>query len=282
MNMLSKNQYLTTFLIKKSKGYRLKSKKQKSNLLDEYCRNTSQNRKYVIRKISSGKYFPDRTAFKRKKGKYYDSYVVVALIRCWKIFDYACGQRLAPLLKSEVDRLRKLDELKCSDEAALKLKKISFRTIDEKLKKQKEAERLKRKYHKKIHPLLYQKIPVKIASEQDRNKFGNLQIDLVEHCGQSPAGEYICTLSNTDIATGWWEGEAVAGRGQRAVFEGLKEQRQRFPFAWQEIHSDNGAEFINNHLWRYTQRENLGFSRSRPYKKNRSKKIEKKLKNKNF
>ena len=171
-------------------------------------------------------------------------------------------------LSEEVKRLRELGELICSDEVADKLKIISSRTIDEKLRHQKEVEGLKRKYHHNKHPLLYQKIPVKLSHEYDRTQLGNVQIDLVEHCGQSVRGEYIHTLSSTDVSTGWWEGEAVMGRSQEAVFNGLKRVRNRFPFSLKEIHSDNGTEFINWHLFRYTAKENLGFSRSRPNKKN--------------
>ena len=190
------------------------------------------------------------------------------MVRLWKIFDYPCGQRLKSSLETEVDRLREQGELICSDEVAEKLKRISFRTIDEKLKHQKEVEFLKRKYHKKIHPLLYQKIPVKLSDEWDRSQLGNIQTDLIEHCGQSARGEYINTVSNTDIATGWWEGEAITGRGQIPTQQGLDKARKRFPFDWQEIHSDNGTEYINAHLFRYTEKEGLAFSRSRPNKKN--------------
>jgi len=134
--------------------------------------------------------------------------------------------------------------LNCSDEVAEKLKQISFRTIDEKLKHQKEIERIRKKYQKKVHPLLYQKIPVKLSDEWDKSQLGNIQTDLVEHCGQSARGEYINTISNTDIATGWWEGEAIMGRGQIPTQEGLERARKRFPFQWKEIHSDNGREYI--------------------------------------
>lgn len=238
-------------------------------MLDEYCRTTLQNRKYVIRKIRTGKYIKDKTrTVKRKKENYYDGCLKAALIKCWKIFDHPCGQRLEPLLKTEVEGLRKFGELKCSNEEVQKLKEISSSSIDRKLKHQKEVEHLKRKYHHKIHPLLYQKIPVKISDEQDRTEIGNIQTDLVEHCGQSAQGEYLNTLSSTDISTGWWEGEAIMGKPQERTFEGLKTQRERFPFSWREIHSDNGTEFINWHFYRYTQKEHLDFSRSRPNKKN--------------
>jgi transposase InsO family protein len=58
------------------------------------------------------------------------------------------------------------------------------------------------------------------------------------------------------------------GRAQIPTQEGLDKARKRFPFEWKEIHSDNGTEYINAHLFRYTQQEGLGFSRSRPNKKN--------------
>jgi hypothetical protein len=71
-------------------------------------------------------------------------------------------------------KLRQLGELRCSNEIAEKLGTISARTIDEKLRHQKEVEGLRRKYHRKKHPLLYQKIPIKLSGEQDngdREKF---------------------------------------------------------------------------------------------------------------
>ncbi len=48
------------------------------------------------------------------------------------------------------------------------------------------------------------------------------QTDLIEHCGQSARGEYINTVSNTDIATGWWGGEGILGRSQIPTQEELE------------------------------------------------------------
>ena len=263
--MYSRNQYLKEL---RNDYLKTKSKKKRGELLDEAKRRTKLNRKYLMDKLKPLSNL-DKDNFQRKKRKqYYDNYVKSALVKVWRIFDYPCGQRLKPLLETETDRLRILVELYCSDKTTAKLKKIGSATIDRKLKHQREIERIKRKYHHKIHPLLYQKIPVKVFEEQDRKVLGNIQIDLVEHCGQSAAGEFICTLSNTDIYSGWWEGEAVMGKGQERTFSGLKQCRHRFPFSWKEIHSDNGTEFINWHLLKYTHKERLEFSRSRPYKKN--------------
>ncbi len=210
MDMCSRNQYLQEL---RDEYLKIKSKKERGLLLDEAEKRTELERKYLVKKLKPLSNLDKSKQDRKKRKVIYDGYVKLSLIKCWEIFDYPCGQRLKPLIEIETDRLRRLKELKCSDTAAERLKTISSSTIDRKLKHQRELERVKRKYCKKRNPLLYQKIPVKLSDEWDRNQLGNVQIDLVEHCGQSARGEYICTLSNTDIATQWWEGEAIMGRG---------------------------------------------------------------------
>jgi hypothetical protein len=101
-------------------------------------------------------------------------------------------------------------------------------------------------------------------------------MDLVVHCGSSTLGEYITTLSATEISSGWWEGEAIMGKSQAATFGAVKKARQRSPFGWKGVDSDNGSEFINDILQRYCQQEELEFTRSRPGKKNDNAYIEQK------
>ena len=105
MDMHSRNQYLKRL---QERYFQARSKKEKSSILDEYCRNTGQNRKYVIRKLRSS----ISLLVKRRGGKkvVYDGYVKAPLAKVLEIFDYPFGQRLAPLLKSEVDTLRKFRE----------------------------------------------------------------------------------------------------------------------------------------------------------------------------
>ncbi len=245
MDMHSRNQYLKEL---RTEYLKTKSKKIRGELLNEAEKRTKLDRKHLVVKLRPKSNLDKDASGRKRRKQYYDNSVKPALVRMWKIFDYPCGQRLVSLLETETDKLRILGELKCSDVVADKLKKMGSATIDRKLKHQKEIERMGRKYHRKIHPLLYQKIPVKVFGEQDRSVLGNIQIDLVEHCGASAAGQFVNTLSVTDISSGWWEGEAVMGKGQERTFQGLQRIRNRSPFSWKEIHSDNGTEFINWHL----------------------------------
>src|SRR6202790_740339 len=50
--------------------------------------------------------------------------------------------------------------------------------------------------------------------------------------------------------------------------EALQLIRGRLPFVLKGIDSDNGSEFINHHLLRYAQQEQLTFTRGRAWKKN--------------
>ncbi|MEA1964157.1 MAG: ISNCY family transposase [Candidatus Aerophobetes bacterium] len=261
MNMDARNQYLKVL---QERYFMAKSKKEKSSILEEYCGNTHQNRKYVIRRINSS---VSSSPEKRRRKNIYDGHVRIALVKAWEIFDYPCGQRLEPMLKKQVDNLRDWGELLIPDEVAEKLKRIASATIDRKLRHQKEVLHLKRKYHRSNNPLIYQEIPVK-AGGWDRSLVGQVQIDLVLHCGSSASGLFINSLSVVDIATGWWEGEGIMGSGQERTFKALTNIRQRVPFSWLEMHSDNDKAFINWHLVRYAEQEGIGFSRSRDYKKN--------------
>jgi len=86
----------------------------------------------------------------------------------------------------------------------------------------------------------------------------------------------IQSLHFTDIALCWTEMVALKNKAQRWVFAGIKEIRERLPFAILGFDSDNGSEFINDHLIRYCEEEHITFTRSRPYRKNDSCYIEQK------
>jgi hypothetical protein len=123
--------------------------------------------------------------------------------------------------------------------------------------------------------LLKQKIPTKLT-ERDTSELGYIGVDLVVHCGSSALGEHINTVSSTEVSCGWWEGETIMGKSQEHSLRALKEIRQRTPFAWKGLDSDNGSEFITQILYKYCRREGLEFTRSRPNRKNDNAYIEEK------
>ncbi len=81
-------------------------------------------------------------------------------------------------------------------------------------------------------------------------------------------GDWIHTLSATDVASGWTETRACKNKAQVHVFAALIQIRRALPFPLLGLDSDNGSEFINNQLLRYCEQEEITFTRSRPYRKN--------------
>lgn len=271
MGLMGRNEYLRVIV----RDYLGHSKKGKGEIISEYCKNTGQNRKYVIRKIRQVLLKGDGRKRKKRRAEKYGKDVERELVKVWEIFDYPCGQRLTPNLGSEVDRLIEFGELEMSEEVRGKLKGISSATIDRILKPHKSALYYKRRGSSRKRGLLYKKIPLKMT-DWDTSKVGYVEIDLVNHCGASTAGEYVNTLSVLEISSGWWEGEAIMGKGQYRTLQALTQIRERSPFKWLGIDSDNESAFINHHMERYCTSEGLEFTRSRPYRKNDNAYIEQK------
>ena len=91
--MKSRDQYLKML---RERYMKAKTKKEKTEMLDEYCRNTGQARKYVIRKMQ---FVVDlRTKPRKRRKQVYDSQVTAPLAEVWEMFDRPCGQRLKPVL----------------------------------------------------------------------------------------------------------------------------------------------------------------------------------------
>jgi hypothetical protein len=124
--------------------------------------------------------------------------------------------------------------------------------------------------------LLKKAIPVRTWHDWDENLAGFLEMDLVAHCGSSAEGQFLYTLTATDVSTGWTECFALPNKTQIVVSKTISGMRTRLPFPLLGIDSDNGSEFINDLLYRYCLEEKITFTRSRPYRKNDQAHVEQK------
>jgi len=184
------------------------------------------------------------------------------------ICDGICGKRLAPYLEEIVPVLERWGELVLDEETRRKLIVISPATIDRMLAPARKRYQLRARSQTKPGTLLKHQIPVRTFSDWDELRPGFVEIDLVSHEGGNARGDYAFTLDATDVCTGWTETEAVRNKAEKWVFAGLQKAKARFPFDIIGIDSDNGSEFINNHLFRYCTQNKITFTRSRPYRKN--------------
>ena len=241
-------------------------KKAKGRMLDEFCATTKYNRKYAIQLLRHG---PLRSK-KGKRGRRpcYGRDVTAALVEVWQASGHICGKRLHPFLSELVEALERHGELRLAPEVKGKLLQMSRATIDRRLQRARSKLPLRGRTTTKPGSLLKSAIPIRTFADWDDARPGFLEIDLVAHCGETTAGEYLHTLSAVDIDTRWYEPVALPNRSQKATFEGIRTLRHRLPFPLLGLDSDGGGEFINYHLYHYCQEEQITFTRSRPFKKN--------------
>jgi len=253
----------------------LKAKKAgKERILDEFVASTGYHRKYAIRVLKHG--LRPKGLKKPGRKKEYQGEVVTALRHIWEICGRICSKRLKPYLSEIVNVLERHRELVLSAEVKSQLLKMSRATIDRCLKPARFEEKRRGLSTTKPGTLLKKNIPIRTFADWDEARPGFVEVDLVAHCGDSVEGQFLNTLTTTDISTGWTDCEAVLHRSQHRVFQAIKNMRQRLPFPLLGLDSDNGGEFINDILYRYCLDEHITFTRSRPYKKNDQAHVEQK------
>lgn len=261
---------------------RNKDKKLKTELLNQAVAFTGLNRKYLIRKLgdTSRKYqspiASDRSKTRGRKPIYGSGAFMDALLVCWKSTNHSCAENLQPYLKDLVPHLEALGELKIPVGIKQQLLQVSISTIARKLKYHSVKDRIPIGISTtRPGDLLKSQIAVR-KGRWDETQPGCLETDTVAHCGDQNIGLYIHSYNFVDIATSWSEQVAVMGVGEVATIRALKDIRVRLPFRVTSIDADNGSEFINWHLMRYCQKEDINFTRSRPYKKNDNAHVEQK------
>lgn len=246
----------------------------KAAILDEFVASTGYHRKAAIRLLRQGPPPPRRGHGGRPRA--YSAVVVGALRAAAEASGWLCGKRLAPFLAELVPALAADGVIRLGPADRAALVAMSPATVDRRLAPFRRQLRPHGWGTTKPGTLLKQQIPVHTYTPWEEERAGFLEIDLVAHCGTTTAGHYLNTLVATDVATGWTECQAIWGKGQAAVVEALEAIRDRLPFPLLGIDSDNGSEFLNDHLLRWCTSQQLTFTRSRPYWKNDQAHVEQK------
>jgi len=252
-------------------------KKEKSKILDEFCQSTGHARKYAIAILAAG-YDNNRIARVGRKGRKnkYGHETMAAAVKIWEVLDFPCGQRLKPALPEMYATLVRFKEITFNGAARDGLKTISAKTLDRRLKRERERRHLKRNRGLTCRGnLLKSQIPIRIT-DWDTSQLGYAEIDTVAHNGGDPSGEFIFTLDLTEIFSGWSEQEAVMGKGETGVLKALKSIKEDLPFDLLGIDGDNGGEIINYQMLKYCTEEKLVYTRSRPDRKNDNAYVEQK------
>ena len=265
----SKREYLLAIW----ERYQRVGRRFKSKILDEFCAVCGYTRKYAIGLLSRK---PRRRQRKPGPRRRYDGQVLEPLKVIWLAAEQMCSKRLKaalplwlPFYEQEhgplVEAVRK------------KLLQISAASIDRLLKKERARYRGKGLCGTRPGGLLKHQIPIRTDND-DVDRPGFLEADTVAHCGNSLAGDFIWSITFTDIFCQWTENRATWNKGAQGVLGQVKDVEANLPFELLGFDVDNGSEFLCFHLWRYLldRPRPVPLTRSRPYRKNDQAHVEQK------
>lgn len=213
----------------------------------------------------------------RGRKKRYSQEIITPLAILWKLAHYCSSIHLVHFIRLNQDLIfKRWSYFKDLPESIKdRLLTISPATVDRRLKPIKEKERLTHRYRRNPYASILKKaIPVQPFFAKPKARLGYIESDLVHHCGETSRGHYIHTLTTTEINTDWTELRAVRNRARIWTARALKDVQATTPFTITDLHIDNGAEFINAHLYHFALTNGINFTRSRAFQKNDSPYVE--------
>lgn len=261
------------YLVRIKDRYRHAGKRYKSRILDEFCEVCGHHRKHAIRLLNQ-----DGRRKRKKPGRpsEYGPAEIQVLENIWLNADRPCSSRLVGMIPVWLPYYEKRYGHQ-EESTRQKLFDAKARTLDRVLRPVRKKHGSRGLSGTRPGSYLKNTIPIKI-SHADVDKPGYMQADTVAHCGISTEGDFVNSLTFTDIFSGWTENGAVWNKGERDVFKLLDRMEENLPFSLIGFHSDNGGEFINHHLERYYRnRDNpVEMTRGRPGRKNDNPHVEQK------
>ena len=264
-----------------AKRYCVATKKQKSIIIDEFVANTGYNRKYAIHILKNTARIKithfnnvekksvqviQKQRKKRIYQKYYGEDVKKKVVHIWIFSMFLCAKRLVTFIRDNLDYLTVRFDY--DEELMYKLSRISSATIGRMLKTEIPKYTIRGISTTKPAKNLNGLIPIRVYFDWDERQPGFFEVDTVANCGMSTEGQYISTLTLTDVYSGWTENRALLNKAQRWVKEAVDDVKKKLPFEMKGLDSDNGSELKNAQLLGWCQENHVEFTRSRPYKKN--------------
>jgi hypothetical protein len=254
-------------------AYQRASKTDRGRILDEVMATTGMGRS-TARRMLTGSRLPDpaeqvdRRAL-RPKGFSDDSRLLLEHV--WALMGMPCGKYLTVMLELWLPLLSAAGDLDApfaTPSTIAELEAMSPATIDRYLAPARRAMQLRGISTTTPSPLLRNSIGLSKVGDEPVTAPGVIEADTVAHCGPTFQGEFVRTLTLTDIATGWTENASIRNNASKWIVGAVGSLQHMFPFPLVVFDSDNGSEFINHRVADWLQERDIEQTRSRPYKKN--------------
>ena len=247
--------------------YQRAGRPHKSRVLEEFCATCGYHRKAALRLLNH----PLRTAPPKRSGPkrtYEPAEVLPVLKTIWLASDQLCSK----LLKAALPEWLEHHERRTAplpEALREKLLPISAAQIDRLLQPARVQHPKQGICATRPGTLLRHAVPTR-GGPPDTTRPGSVEADTVAHCDDSTEGDYVNSLTFTELFSGWTENRAVWHKSAQNVLVELKELEQVVPYEMTDFHTDNGGEFLNWALHRHLpgRAAKMPWTRSRAYRKN--------------
>lgn len=244
MNM-SKEEKKVNLAVSRRRYIKLGTKKAKGLFLDQFCALSGLERKHVIKRLRG-----HAGSARRGHPRSYDMDARQLLTDIWKLSDRLCGKLLHAVIGMWVESLKRRTQVDAEAERQVLI--MSASTMDRLLRNAKHRCGPSRRRQDSLGEHR-REIPLKIEAWPDQSPAvaGWIEVDTVAHCGGSMSGNFVWTLTFTDVASQWTEMRCVWNKGAAAIVVRIEGIVLEVPFSVAAFNSDNGGEFLNGHLKRY-------------------------------
>jgi hypothetical protein len=247
--------------------YQRAGRPHKSRILAEFCATCGYHPKSALRLLNQ----PLRTAPPKRSGPkiiYEPAEVLPVLKRVWLASDQLCSKLLKAALPEWLEHYERRSA-PLGEAFKKKLLKISPAQIDRLLRPSRVEHPKQGICATRPGTILRHAVPTR-GGPPDTSKPGSVEADTVAHCDDSTEGDYVNSLTFTELYSGWTENRAVWNKSAAAVLVELKALEKTVPYGMKDFHTDNGGEFLNWALHKHlTGRDvKLPWTRSRAYRKN--------------
>ena len=247
--------------------YQRAGRPHKTRILEEFCATCGYHRKAALRLLNH----PLRTAPPKRSGPkrtYEPGEVLPVLKTIWLASDQLCSKLLRAALPAWLEHFERRTA-PLPEALRKKLLKISPAQIDRLLRSARVQHPKKGIGATRPGTLLRHEVPTR-GGPPDTTRPGSVEADTVAHCDDSTEGDYVHSLTFTELFSGWTENRAVWNKSAESVLVELKALELVVPYAMKDFHTDNGGEFLNWALHRHLtgRAARLPWTRSRAYRKN--------------
>ena len=263
MSLSAKREYLARI----HGRYQRAGRPHKRRILEEFCATCGYHRKSALRLINRPL---RRRPFKRPGPKviYEPSEVLPVLKAVWLASDQLCSKLLVAVLPQWLEHYQRR-YAPLPEAFKEKLLGISPAQIDRLLRPGRVQHVRNGLSATRPGTLLRHAVPTR-GGPPDTSRPGSVEADTVAHCDDSTRGDYVHSLTFTELFSGWTENRAVWNKSASAVLEQLKELEETVPYTMKDFHTDNGSEFLNWALHKHLTGRSvqMPWTRSRAFRKN--------------